>query len=135
MIYPMLEVLSLMAAMMIAGLAEAALHYFPWRMLLGRPIRGPWSYVVGVAAFLGPYITLLVWWALFPPESGALVWALAGIIGVVAASGGAVIGAYWLDDYLLARRRTKELGEEIELLGEMVDSRIDQMKGGRDVRL
>lgn len=112
-LYPLMEVASLVIVMVITAAAEMVLHYFPWPMMLNkRQLEAPWSYVVGVLAMLGPYVLLLCWWALFPPVETPVLWALAALIGVVASSGGAVIGAYWLDDYLLAKRKVQELDEQ-----------------------
>ena len=113
----MREVLSVLIVMALTALSELALHYFPWRMMLGgKDLRAPWNYVVGVLAMLGPFSLLLVFWALFPPGKAPMVWALVGLIAAVVSSGGAVIGAYWLDAFLLALRRVDELQEQAETL-------------------
>ena len=86
-------------ACIIAALAEGFLHYFPWRLLLGKDLPRPAAYVLGVLAFAVPYGVWL--WRRAPMAAMALA-------AVVAAAGAAVVGLYALDWVLDAARARKE---------------------------
>ena len=101
----MSTVYSILLAALFAGLGELVLHWFPWRMLLGRDLPAPLAYVTGVLAFLLPYLVLLWAWAV------PLQVILAAII-IVCSAGAAVWGAYGLD-WLLGRIRLAHELEEI----------------------
>lgn len=118
--YPLTELICVAIVMTLSAISELVLHYFPWPMMLGKPLTPPWTYVMGVLALLGPYSLLLIWWALFPPAEGAFLWALAALMLSVVLSGVCVFAAYVLDDYLLARRQVEELTERQNSLEGMV---------------
>jgi hypothetical protein len=101
----------LFCSLALTALAETALHYLPWRMMLGRPLPPPWSYLLGVAAMLGPLALLMAWWLVRPPTGEPMGWALAGLLGNTATAGLTVVGAYALDAALVRARRARENAE------------------------
>lgn len=88
-----------------AALALLVQHWFPWELLLRRPLPRLAAYTLGTLALALPLTGLFLSW-------GELRAALA--LWVVIGAGGAVVtGAHALDR-LMARRLRRE--EELELL-------------------
>jgi hypothetical protein len=96
----------------IAGLmtlmGELVLHWFPWRMALGRELKRTSAYILGTLAMLGPYSLALVWWTQI---NAPMYWALIGLLCCVTLAGIAVLGAYLVDEILLNRRKVQENDE------------------------
>jgi len=93
----------------IAALALAAEHYFPWRLALGRDLPRPGAYVLGVLAMAIPLSGLYVAWGFEPPA-----WQLAHLAAlwaVVGAGGLTVLAAYGLDWTIRRVRLAAELAE------------------------
>lgn len=87
----------------VAALALLALHWLPWRKLLGRKLPRPAAYILGTLAMALPLTGLYTAWG--------LVWPVVAQWAVVAGSGVAVLGAYLFDAWLHQRQARKEAEE------------------------
>ena len=84
-----------MIVFVLAFFVELAEHYFPWHRLLGgRPLRAPVTYILGLGALL---LVFGGWCAMHPfaPAWEAFVILLAAVAG----GGTAVIGGYLFDGH------------------------------------
>ena len=95
-------------ASVIAVLAQLALHWLPWKMLLGRELPRPAAYALGTLAISLPLTGLFLAWG--------IVEAVLALWSVVIGSGAAVAGAYLLDAWLHARQAHKECIEREQAL-------------------
>ena len=82
---------------LIALLTEATLHFVPWNRLLGRELRPPWTYIVGLA----PLAALDTAW-LWTVQPGANL-AIIGLWAIVGAGGLGCLAGYALDSAAAAR--------------------------------
>lgn len=93
-------------ACLIASLVELVLHYFPWRMAIGRDLPRPGAYILGVLGFSIPLAVLFYRWG----EQRYLV----ALIAVITNAGGAVLIVYGLDSMLNSYWLEREQRERIE---------------------
>lgn len=107
-------VFEICVAVLVAMLALLALHWLPWRLLLGRELPRPAAYIVGTLAMVLPLTVLFAIWQ---------EWlAVAALWAVVVGSGAAVLGAYLLDGWLHERQARAETAErEGALVKEVCD--------------
>ncbi len=106
-------------AVIMAALAELALHWLPWHLLLGRELPRPAAYTLGTLGIALPLTGLFVTWKL--GEAVMALWA------VVIGAGLAVVGAYLFDAWLHARQASKECAErEQALLEEIADGSTNE---------
>ena len=99
-------------AVIVSSLAQLALHWLPWQLLLGRDLPRPAAYMLGTSGIALP-LTGLFWAWGFPGPILAL-WA------VVVGSGLAVLAGYLLDAWLHDRQARHECEErEMALLQEV----------------
>jgi hypothetical protein len=95
--------MNIFTASLIAALIELVLHWFPWRMAIGRDLPRPVAYVLGVLGFALPLTCLWwMWWVLVIE-----LWI------VIAAAGIAVMVAYALDKLIHTMRRGHEAVEQL----------------------
>lgn len=90
----------------LSGLLIAALHWFPWRRLLGADLHRLLTYSLGVSVILG--IPSLLYLRYQPAAAGtvlAMFWA-AGI-----AAGAATIGAWAVDALIEGMHRAADIEE------------------------
>lgn len=82
--------LSLLILSVVISLAEAFLHYFPWKLvLMGESLPRPAAYVLGVSAFMVP---LSVWMLVYGYVIAVIVmWVAVGVAGVT------VLMVYFID--------------------------------------
>ena len=99
----MSEVVGILVAALIAGLAELALHWLPWRLLLGRELPRVAAYVLGTLAIVLPLSGLFAMWGNW--LQAAALWA------VVVSAGLAVLGGYLFDGWLEHRQGQREAEE------------------------
>ncbi len=100
--------MSLTVMLVLTGLAEGFLHYFPWRQVMGRELPRPAAYVLGVLGFAVPYGVWLV--------QGGLVAEAVALAEVLAVAGGVVLALYALDWVVrVAWERREALRRESEL--------------------
>lgn len=111
-------------AALIAALVQCVLHWFPWRLASGQDLPRTRAYALGVLGIVLPYSGLLLLW--IGEQSCGVLPALIGIWVIVAASGGAVNLAYWLDQTFNQVRLADEL-EEILRLQEGRDDQAGQI--------
>ncbi len=88
-----------------AALALLTLHWFPWELLLRRPLPRLAAYTLGTLALALPLTGLFLSW-----DEARAALALWIVIGV----GGASVAGAWKLDRLMERRLRRE--EELELL-------------------
>jgi phosphate/sulfate permease len=97
--------MAIFLAALVAALIQMTLHWFPWRMVLGKDLPRISAYVLGVLGFALPLSVLLWHWQSWLELLA--VWA------VVAASGVAVASAYGTD-WMLDRVRRSYEHEELD---------------------
>lgn len=93
----------ILVTVVVAVLAQLALHWLPWRLLLGRDLPRPAAYIVGTLAMALPLSGLFAAWGQW--------WSLWALWAVVAGSGLAVLGAKLFDAWLHERQVRKETSE------------------------
>lgn len=90
--------------LIVVMLAEAFLHYFPWKRLLrGRDLPRPAAYVLGVLGLMLPFTAWLSEHGQF--EIMKILWQ------VILAGGLSVLAAYGLDRYIELELRSIEAAE------------------------
>lgn len=99
--------MDLLAAALVAALALLVEHWFPWELLIRRPLPPLAAYTLGVLALALPLTGLF----LIRGEDGAAL-ALWTVIG---SGGAAVLCAHALDRFLLGLNRKDELIEQLKL--------------------
>jgi len=115
----------LLIAVLICWLALWVEHWFPWQLLLRRPLPRLAAYILGVLAIAGP-LTGLYWrWMV---EPAPWPWAhLVGLWAVIVGSGLATMLAWGIDALVIHVVATRE---RMELL-EQVNQRLEQINGRR----
>ncbi len=86
-----------------AAFAQLAMHWMPWKLLLGRELPRPAAYILGTLGIVGPLTIMLLSWS--------LSWVVGAVWAAVIASGLAVIAAYLLDAWLHDRQARRECEE------------------------
>ena len=99
---------------------EFGLHYFPWRMLLGRELPRLAAYTLGLLGMMVP----LTLWLIDRNEIEILqtLWA------VVCASGLTVFALYGLDHYLELQKRDVEAAQLQQAMSNMLKANDEQSK-------
>jgi uncharacterized membrane protein len=100
-------VLAIGLTAMVAGLALLVEHWFPWEMLLRRPLPKLAAYVLGVLGLILPLTGLLAVWGAW--------WSLAAVWATVLAGGGGVLIGYGVDWWLRRMAQGEELREQVKL--------------------
>jgi len=97
---------------------EFGLHYFPWRMLLGRKLPRLAAYTLGL---LGMMVPLSVWLMdRNEIEIMQTLWI------VVCAAGMTVFMLYGLDHYLELEKRNVESGQREKVMADMLKDQPDE---------
>lgn len=97
---------------------EFGLHYFPWRMLLGRELPRLGAYTLGMLGMMVP----LSAWLMDRGETGIMqtLWT------VICASGLTVFALYGLDRYLELQKRDVEAGQREQVMSAMLKDKDEQ---------
>jgi len=116
---------SVILAGVLAFFVMLAEHYFPWHRLLGRPLRAPVTYILG----LGALLAIFAGWCLKYPLSPS--WeALVVMVVIVGSGGGAVIAAYLFDGHHDTRADLSAVHAQIEYL----EDELARLRGGGDAQ-
>lgn len=99
---------------------EFGLHYFPWRMLLGRKLPRLGAYTLGM---LGMMVPLSAW---LMDRSEIEIMQTLWI--VVISAGVTVFALYGLDHYLELWRRDEEAGQLEQVMSAMLKDKDEQGK-------
>lgn len=97
---------------------EIGLHYFPWRLALGRKLPRLAAYTLGLLGMMGPLSAWLMDRGLY--EIMQVLWM------VVVAAGLTVFAVYGFDHYLELSRRSVEAEQREQLLRELADGKANQ---------
>jgi hypothetical protein len=102
----------------IVVLSELGLHYFPWRMLIGRKLPRLGAYTLGLLGMMVP----LSAWLMVRSEIEILqtLWI------VNCAAGMTVFALYGLDHYLELQRRDIEAGLREQVMTNMLKSKPNE---------
>ncbi len=100
---------------------EFGLHYFPWRMLLGRELPRLGAYTLGMLGMMVP----LSLWLMDRSE----IEILQALWTVIFAAGLTVFALYGLDHYLELMRRDVEASQREELLTQQLKDRANEQGG------
>lgn len=97
---------------------EFGLHYFQWRMLLGRELPRLGAYTLGMLGMMAP----LSAWLMDRGEIEIVqtLWA------VICASGLTVFALYGLDRYLELQKRNVEAGQREQAMSAMLKDKDEQ---------
>ena len=90
---------------------EIGLHYFPWRLALGKKLPRLAAYTLGLLGMMGPLSAWLMDRGQY--EITQVLWM------VVVAAGLTVFAVYGFDHYLDVSRRSVEAEEREQLLKDM----------------
>lgn len=100
---------------------EIGLHYFPWRMLLGRELPRLAAYTLGM---LGMMVPLSLWLM----DRGEIE-ILQALWTVIFTAGLTVFALYGLDHYLELMRRDVEASQREELLTQQLKDQANEQGG------
>jgi len=110
--------MSIRDLIVIVMVTELGLHYFPWRMLLGKELPRLAAYTLGLLGMMVP----LSAWLMDRNEIEILqtIWM------VVCAAGMTVFALYGLDHYLELQRRDIEAGLREQVMTDMLKSKPNE---------
>lgn len=105
----------------IVGLAQLGLHYFPWRMLIGRKLPRLAAYTLGLLGIMVPFSL----WLMDRNDIEILqtMWI------VIISAGFTVFALYGLDRYFHLERKDVEAGQVEAMLKKMIKEAIDERQG------
>lgn len=107
--------MSLRDLIVIVAAVEFGLHYFPWRMLLGKELPRLAAYTLGM---LGMMVPLSVWLM----DRGEIE--IIQMLWIVIVSAGLTVFAlYGLDHYLELLRRDEEAGQREQVMSDMLKNK------------
>lgn len=101
----------------IVALVELGLHYFPWRMLIGRKLPRLAAYTLGLLGMMGPFTVWLI--DLGEVEIVQTLWV------VIISAGLMVFALYGLDHYLDLSRRDGESAQREQVMVEQMKEKGD----------
>lgn len=88
------------SAVLITVLAMTAMHYFPWRLVLGRKLPRPAAYVLGVLGMALPLTWLFQYWQVTPVM---FRWEYLLALWLVIGAGGFSVLVCYAADYVINR--------------------------------
>jgi hypothetical protein len=91
---------AIQSAVLVTMLSMAAMHYFPWRLVLGRMLPRPAAYVLGVLGMALPLTWLFQYWQATPVM---FRWEYLLALWLVIGAGGVSVLVCYAADHVMGR--------------------------------